>query len=69
MLFKRLIVTQLVKKYPSCLLMEPEGSLSCSQKPATGPYLEPLPHACHVSPHLILFDLITLKIFGEEYML
>jgi hypothetical protein len=24
----------------SCFLMEPEGSLPCSQKPATGPYPE-----------------------------
>jgi hypothetical protein len=38
--FGKLIVTQLVKKYPA-LFMEPEGSLSCSQKPATGPYPEP----------------------------
>jgi hypothetical protein len=39
-LFEKLIVTQVVKKYPA-FFMEPEGSLSCSQKPATGPYSEP----------------------------
>jgi hypothetical protein len=39
-LFEKLIVTQLVKKYP-VFFMEPEGSLPCSQKPATGPYPEP----------------------------
>jgi hypothetical protein len=33
-LFEKLIVTQLVKKY---FLMEPEGSLPCSQKTATVP--------------------------------
>jgi hypothetical protein len=33
-------VTQLIKKY-SALFMEPEGSSSFSQKPATGPYPEP----------------------------
>jgi hypothetical protein len=33
-------VTQLVKKYPA-FFMEPEGSLPCSQKPATGPYPKP----------------------------
>jgi hypothetical protein len=32
MLFEKLIVTQLVKK--SYFLMEPEGSLPCSHKPA-----------------------------------
>jgi hypothetical protein len=46
-IFEKLIVTQLVKKYPA-FFMEYEGSLPCSQKPATGPYPEPaessLPH-------------------------
>jgi len=28
----------------SCFRMEPEGSLSCSQKPAIGPYPEPYVH-------------------------
>jgi hypothetical protein len=35
-LFEKLIVTQLVKKYPA-FFTEPEGSPPCSQKPATGP--------------------------------
>jgi hypothetical protein len=39
-LFERAIVTQLVKNYRA-LYMESEGSLSCSQKPTTGPYPEP----------------------------
>jgi hypothetical protein len=34
------IVTQLVKTY-IVFFIEPEGSLPCSQKPATGPYPEP----------------------------
>jgi hypothetical protein len=46
-LFEKLIVTQLVKKYPA-FFMEPEGSLLCSQKSATRLYPEPakstLPH-------------------------
>jgi hypothetical protein len=35
-LFEKLIVIQLVKKY-AAFFMEPEGSLPYSQKPATGP--------------------------------
>jgi hypothetical protein len=44
---EKLIVIQLVKKYPA-FFMEPDGSLSCSQKPATGPYLKPAESS---SPH------------------
>jgi hypothetical protein len=39
-LFEKLIDTQIVKKY-AAFFMDSEGSLSCSQKPATGPYSEP----------------------------
>jgi hypothetical protein len=39
-LFEKLSVTQLIKKYPD-FFMEPEGSSLCSQKPATEPYPEP----------------------------
>jgi hypothetical protein len=39
-LFEKQIVTQIVKKYPD-FFMEPEGSLPCTQKSATGPYPEP----------------------------
>jgi hypothetical protein len=46
-LFEKLIVTQLVKKYP-VFFMEPEGSLPCSQKPDIGPYPEPAESS---SPH------------------
>jgi hypothetical protein len=46
-LFEKLIVIQLVKKYPA-FFVETEGSLPCSQKPATGPYLDP---AVSSSPH------------------
>jgi hypothetical protein len=38
--FEKLTITQLVKQYPA-FFMELEGSLPCSQKPATGPYPEP----------------------------
>jgi len=50
MLFEKLIVTQLVKKYPA-LFMEPEGSSPCSQETATGSYSEP---AVPSSPHRFL---------------
>jgi hypothetical protein len=43
LLFEKLIVTQLVKKYPA-FFMETEISLPCSQKPTTGPYPEPASH-------------------------
>jgi hypothetical protein len=46
-LLEKLIVTQLIKKYPA-FFMEPEGSLPCSQKPAIGPYHEPAESS---SPH------------------
>jgi hypothetical protein len=46
-LFEKLIVTQLVKKYPD-FFMEPEGSLPCTQKPGIGPYPEPAESS---SPH------------------
>jgi hypothetical protein len=39
-LFEKLIVTQLIKTYPT-FFMEPEGSSPCLQKHATGPYPEP----------------------------
>jgi hypothetical protein len=37
-LFEKLNVTQLIKKYP--FFMDPEGSSPCSQKPASGLYPE-----------------------------
>jgi hypothetical protein len=41
------MVTQLVKQQLA-FFMESDGSLPCSQKPATGPYAEP---AESISPH------------------
>jgi len=38
-LFEKLTVTQLVKKYLP--FKELDGSFSCSQQPTTGPYPEP----------------------------
>jgi hypothetical protein len=38
--FEKLLLIQLVKEYPT-FFMEPDDSLPCSQKPATGPYPEP----------------------------
>jgi len=46
-IFEKLIVTQLVKKHPASF-MESDCSLPCSQKSATGPYLEPAESS---SPH------------------
>jgi len=39
-LFEKLIVTQLIKKYP--FFMEPEGLSLCSQEPVTDPTLSQL---------------------------
>jgi hypothetical protein len=55
-LFEKLIVIQLVKKYPA-FFMEPEGSSQCSQKPATGSYPEP---AEFISPHRYLSSHLRL---------
>jgi hypothetical protein len=48
--FEKLIVTQLIKKYPA-FFIEPEGILLCSQKPATILYPEPAESS---SPHRFL---------------
>jgi hypothetical protein len=48
MLFEKLIVIQLIKKYPA-FVMEPEGS---SQKPATGPILSQLNPVHPIDPYL-----------------
>jgi hypothetical protein len=45
-IFEKLIVIHIIKKYPS--FMGTEGSLPCSQKPATGSYPEPAESS---SPH------------------
>jgi hypothetical protein len=48
----KLIVTQIVKKYPA-FFMEPEGSSPCLQKSATGPYPETAESSSpHRSPSL-----------------
>jgi hypothetical protein len=49
---EKLIVTQLVEEEPA-FFMEPEISLPCSQKPATGPHPEPAESS---SPHWYLFS-------------
>jgi hypothetical protein len=36
----------------ACFLMEPEGSLPCSQKPATGPYPEAAESSRPIDPYL-----------------
>jgi hypothetical protein len=46
-LFEKLIVSQLLKKYPT-FFMEHEGSSPCSQKPTIGPSPEPAESS---SPH------------------
>jgi hypothetical protein len=38
--FEKLIVTQLIKKYPA-FFTEPDASSPCSQKPVTAPYPDP----------------------------
>jgi hypothetical protein len=61
-LFETLIVTQLVKKYPT-FFMETEGSLLFSQKPAIGPYPEQLLRSCQrISPGPIRFETFRNKI-------
>jgi hypothetical protein len=56
-LFEKLIVTRLIKKYPA-FFMEPEGSSPRSEKPATGPYPEP---AASSSPHISLRPSLMLS--------
>jgi hypothetical protein len=48
---KKLIVTQIIKKYPP-FFMEPKGSSPCSQKPATGSILGQLNPVCPIDPYL-----------------
>jgi len=55
-LFQKLFVALLVKKYPA-FFVEPEGSSPCSKKPAIGPYPEPaesLRSSLMLSSHLRL---------------
>jgi hypothetical protein len=59
----KFVVTHLVKQQP-IFFMEPEASLPCSQKPATGPYPEP---AKSSSPHRSLhLNVILVKIYVYE---
>jgi hypothetical protein len=51
--YNKLIVTQLIKKYPA-FFTEPKVSSLCSQKPTTGPYPEPAESS---SPHQSLISL------------
>jgi hypothetical protein len=57
-LLEKLIVTQLFKKHPA-FFMEPEGSLPCSQKPATGTYSKSSESS---SPHRSLLPKIQLNV-------
>jgi hypothetical protein len=50
-LLEKLKVTQLIKQF-TLPFMEPEGSLTCSQEPGTGPYPEPDESSSH---HQTLF--------------
>jgi hypothetical protein len=46
---EKFIVAHLVKKFST--LVEPEGSISCAQQPATGPCADPAESSPH--PHSI----------------
>jgi len=61
-LFKKLTVTRLIKKYP--FFMELKSSSPCSQKPATGPYPEPAESS---SPHRSLREVIRSFLFLRTF--